>query len=513
MPIRRLDPGDDAGRRRVDVKLKQLEREISRSYRRAAQEMKYDLDEFLSKYEAKDLIKREQLQKGIISEEDYISWRKGQIFQSEHMQAKIADLTTTALNADKKAMQLVNNELPAVYATAFNYGGFRGEKYAQAAGFDYTQFTIINEDAVRILATEDPDLIPWKPVVDVPKDKQWNRQHIQNAIQQGIIKGDSMDKIADRLLPVVNMDEHAAIRTARTAVNGVENRGRKEATERVREAGIPMVEQWGCVHDSRTRDTHILLDGTLPNEDGLFGEGILNKLMAYPGDPSGDPADVYNCRCRLNSYIDGIDHSKDMELYEQFLQDNYYDDWLDYKEKQTPKEAAFQEHKQRAEARRTAKVQQYVKQEGDGTYGKDENGHKYTKEEYDNRLKELDEFSKYHYHATTVGAVKGIKEEGLLPSEGHFGQGVYMARTEDSAKQWTEGTSTGGNVVIRVKNTYLAKTDYMDIEPGKGGEGLSAATIPVKELEVKTAEGKWIPLKDCVVSYRRGKPYIIRRPK
>ena len=348
---RRQKPYEDYGRQKVDEQLKDLESRLSVMYAKTGKELTQDLDRFLTRYAGADTLKREQFERGEISESDYTNWRQRQIFRSDLMKAKIDDLSQKMANADKEAMSMVNGELPQAYATSYNWGGFRGETMAQAAGYDYTQFTIVNADAVRILAQENPDLIPWKPVPDNKKDKAWNKKHIQAAVQQGIVKGESMDKIAKRLLPIVNMDKNAAIRTARTAVTGVENKGRKDATERVREAGIPMVEVWSCTHDQRTRDTHILLDGTEPNEQGYYGEGILDTPIQYPADPSGDPEEIYNCRCGTLSMIKGIDHSKDQDLYEQFMSENYEEDWEKVKEKRSTKEQIFQSKKANAPER------------------------------------------------------------------------------------------------------------------------------------------------------------------
>ena len=360
---------NDAGRKKVDEQLRKLEAHLSSVYKQAASECQKELDEYLSKFRIAERIKRDQVKNGVITQSEYQNWARRQIFHTRQMQAKVLDLSKKMVNADKEAMAMINKELPAVYATSYNWGGFRGEKFAQAAGFDYTQFTIINKDAVRVLATEDPDLIPWKPMPDDKKDLAWNRQHIQQAIEQGIVQGDGIDKISKRLLPVVNMDETAARRTARTAVNSIENKGRKDATDRVRDAGIPMVEVWSCTHDSRTRDTHILLDGTKPNEDGYFGEGILDPyhLMQYPSDPNGEPKEVYNCRCRLNSYIEGIDHSKDAELYEKFMSENYEEDWETVKRDRQSKEMAFQTNKARAIEKQSQKAQGKTASEPDAT--------------------------------------------------------------------------------------------------------------------------------------------------
>jgi uncharacterized protein with gpF-like domain len=52
--------------------------------------------------------------------------------------------------------------------------------------------------------------------------------------------------------------------------------------------------------DSRTRDSHRLMDGETVGVNEEFSNGLM-----YPGDPSGDPSEVYNCRCTVVSVVDG----------------------------------------------------------------------------------------------------------------------------------------------------------------------------------------------------------------
>ena len=346
--IRKKNNNEDAGRKIIDSQLEGLESDISSLYAKASKEMKNKSDAFLDEYVKKDQKMRARRDAGEITDAQYKSWRNGQLFQSEAMSAKVADLTQTMVNADKEAMAMVNDTLPEVYATGYNYAGYRGEKYSAAVGKDYTSFTIYNRDAVRKLAKDDPDLLP-APRVDIPKDERWNRQHIQNAISQGIIQGEPVSDISRRLQAVTNMDNNAALRNARTAVNGIENKARNDATEQLIADGVPMVFVWSSTHDERTRDSHVLLDGEVRAEDGYFSNGL-----EYPADPNGEPEEVYNCRCCLLTQIAGIDHSKDDELYDQFQKENDYESWLALKEndQQQAKEQAFQQHKAEALAKR-----------------------------------------------------------------------------------------------------------------------------------------------------------------
>ena len=58
--------------------------------------------------------------------------------------------------------------------------------------------------------------------------------------------------------------------------------------------------------DNRTRTWHRELHGEVRELEELFSNGLL-----YPGDPNGDPGEVWNCRCTLIDVISGMDKIKD----------------------------------------------------------------------------------------------------------------------------------------------------------------------------------------------------------
>lgn len=324
---------EDYGRRLVDGQLSELEEKIANLYTKATYELDEKLSAYFQKFEKKDAEMMAQLAAGKITDKEYTDWRRGTIIGQEswfNMRDRLAqDLT----HSDEIAAAMINDTMPSVYSTSYNFGAFMMEEQSAVANVDLSPFTIYNEEAVKILMKDDPDLLPSLSV-NRNKDLQWNREHIQSAVAQGIIQGDSMDKIAERLQQVTAMDKNAAIRNARTATNGVENAGRQAAADRVVAQGIPMVKEWNAVLDARTRDSHLLVDGEQVEEDQKFSNGLM-----YAGDPSGDPAEVYNCRCATLHLIKGIGHSNDAELYDKFMQDNYYDDWLRAKEAEADDES------------------------------------------------------------------------------------------------------------------------------------------------------------------------------
>jgi uncharacterized protein with gpF-like domain len=61
---------------------------------------------------------------------------------------------------------------------------------------------------------------------------------------------------------------------------------------------------WISVHDNRTRDSHVKMDGVTVDGDADFHVPIIKKrvqvgidLMSGPGDPEATAANVINCRC------------------------------------------------------------------------------------------------------------------------------------------------------------------------------------------------------------------------
>lgn len=333
MPIRRKHDNDpDWMARLQDEELISLERRISALYDEAKTEVSDEFERFYTQYEAELIRRQELVESGELSEEAYAAWCRHNVFRSARYTATLQMLTDVLVNADVAAMALVNDELPLVLAESYDFVSSLGFEAADKAGITVGTFQIYNAESVQAIIRDNPDLLPS---VDLPEDELWNRNHINREITQAIIQGDSMPQIAQRLQRVAQMDDNAAIRNARTSMTAAENLGRTESASRLRQRGVPITEIWSATKDSRTRDSHLLLDGTTRDEKtGKFGVGIIEKpYLRFPADPEGQAKEIYNCRCRLNVNLLGIDHSHDDEIYERFMQENYPEDWQKIQER------------------------------------------------------------------------------------------------------------------------------------------------------------------------------------
>ena len=284
----------DTAHRLTDEKLEEMEKRLSAIYSRAENEIQKTADEYFSKFSAQDEKKRKLLEQGKITEEEYTKWRKGKVMYGKRFTEMKEQCAQQLLNVNKTAVAYINGELPEVYA--LNYNALE----SAVDGVGGYSFTLVDADTVRNLAVTDTSLLPYKKI-DPKKDIPWNMKKINAETLQGILQGESMDKIAKRLRNVQEMNRTQAIRSARTIVTGAENKGRQDSYARAEADGIILERTWLATNDSRTRHSHAVLDGETKPIDTPFSNGLM-----YPGDPSGRPEEVWNCRCTVAAVVRGF---------------------------------------------------------------------------------------------------------------------------------------------------------------------------------------------------------------
>ena len=287
----------DKAHYQTDLKLEEMEKRLSAIYSRAGNEIQKTADEYFSRFAKQDEAKRKLLEQGKITEEEYTKWRKGKVMYGKRFTEMKEQCAKQLLNVNQTAMAYINGELPEVYA--LNYNALE----SAVDGVGGYSFTLVDADTVRNLAVTDTSLLPYKEI-DPSKDIPWNMKKINAETLQGILQGESMDKIAKRMMNVQEMNKTQAIRSARTIVTGAENKGRQDSYKRAEKDGIVMKREWIATNDSRTRHWHAELDGVETDIDepwvNDFGE------IMFPGDPSADPANTYNCRCSMSAHVIGF---------------------------------------------------------------------------------------------------------------------------------------------------------------------------------------------------------------
>ena len=292
----------DYGHKETDKRLEALEKRVAAVYKQASEEMQQKLSQWYKDFERLDKQKAALVDAGKLPKADYLAWRKGKIVESDRLKALVDTLTADYVNSDKIAMQIVRGDLTEVYALNANYAAYTIER---DTGLDLS-WTLYDHSTVERMIREDPDLLPL-PSVNIPLDERWNRQHLNNAITQGILQGESIPHIAERLQQILGMDHAAAVRSARTATTAAECAGRIDTYKQAAAMGIQLKQMWRATLDGRTRHAHRLLDGQMVDIGEKFK--VDGYELQYPGDPSAPGYLVYNCRCTVVSVDKFHDHN------------------------------------------------------------------------------------------------------------------------------------------------------------------------------------------------------------
>lgn len=336
----------DYGHEQTDKELKRIENLISKEYSQAAKELEDKMLKQFESFNARDVKMRAKLKAGEITQTEYNNWLYNQVATGDRWRSLRDSMVNTLVDTDKAATTIIQGNSIKAYADNMNYSTYKIEHDSKIN----TGFTLYDENTVKNLLKEDPKIIPL-PKVDIPKDELWNRQHLTSAVTQGILQGESIPQIADRLQNVAFMGRNSAIRNARTYTTAAENKGRIDSYERAEKLGIQTNKKWIATLDEKTRAEHRHLDGmSVPYKEDFKVDGY---TISFPGDPSAEPEMFYNCRCTLVDDIVGYPYND--ERKDDKLGDMTYEEWKHAKDKEpkseTKKEIKFVEVHNKQEAK------------------------------------------------------------------------------------------------------------------------------------------------------------------
>ena len=315
----------------------ELEERIKRVYKQAAKEVRKKLEDFINGHRARNAKMLQMVADGQLSEQDYQKWMRGQVFQGDQWKQKLKDVTEVYVHADEKAREIVGGTSKNVFMEAANYTAYDLEKGLRGA----VAFNVYDAKTVERLLRKDPKMLPeWK--IDQPKDYTWNEKRVRNAVTQGIIQGESIEEVGERLTSeLATSNAKKMDMFARTAVNGAQNAGRMDRLHEAEDMGIEVKKKWLATLDNRTRDTHQALDGQeRPIDEPFVVDGM---KIDYPGDPFAPPELVYNCRCTLTYVYPKYqhlqhNHERRDQLNDKNVENMTYYEWLGLEKRKGRKE-------------------------------------------------------------------------------------------------------------------------------------------------------------------------------
>ncbi len=129
-----------------------------------------------------------------------------------------------------------------------------------------------------------------------------NLSKISQAITQGFINGQSIDKVTSNFMDIFGASEYQAERIARTEFTRSAGAGDYAATLDASEQGLNLKRMWVATLDDRTRESHQEADGQIVGIDEPFI--VDGEEGMYPGDFPSVETNI-NCRCSVVTLIDG----------------------------------------------------------------------------------------------------------------------------------------------------------------------------------------------------------------
>lgn len=294
----------DAGHKKTDELLTDLEKKIKKEYNTARKEVQAKMDRYIGDVAVQAAAQRDLLKAGKITQQDYNDWMVRKMAMGKRWE-ELRDNLADDMNNHRKIAQSITKGFQAdAYAINHNFAIYQCEHDGKCS----TVYQLYDRRTVERLMKENQQLMPppgkrVKQAIKNGQAKRWNKAKLQSALTQSILQGESIPDIADRVARTVSvMSYNDSIRYARTMITGAENAGRNDGYGWAQDHGIELEKEWIATLDDRTRHSHRLLHGERVPVDDAFSNGC-----RFPGDPAGDPAEVYNCRCTIKAQIKGFE--------------------------------------------------------------------------------------------------------------------------------------------------------------------------------------------------------------
>lgn len=159
--------------------------------------------------------------------------------------------------------------------------------------------------AADAVATPLSDVTPIKTTQFLESSEQWLGAFAselwmtaKNSLVAGVNDGESIAELAARVQNVAKMKEKKAFVIAQTTVIAAINGGEwHQMMEAAAAFEAVTIKEWVATEDSHTRPTHHAADGQRVDLAAHFDVG--GGMLLFPGDPSGPPEEVINCRCTV----------------------------------------------------------------------------------------------------------------------------------------------------------------------------------------------------------------------
>lgn len=122
---------------------------------------------------------------------------------------------------------------------------------------------------------------------------------VTSAISDGMVEGLTIPEITKQIKSKTGLTPYRASVVARTETHNAATYASVQSVREIeQETGVKFMKQWIATNDDRTRDSHKDMIGSdpIPVDEKFYVNG---EWMDRPGDSSGSPENIINCRCQV----------------------------------------------------------------------------------------------------------------------------------------------------------------------------------------------------------------------
>jgi uncharacterized protein with gpF-like domain len=282
----------------TEKKLKKLEKTIAKIFKRTEKEVVQKALDYLAEFKKQDDEMLYKFQNKIITAKQYYSWRQAKMTTGKQYNKLLQAIDKELIKASDTAYKYINGDVPQIFAV--NYNTIAEIIRTSDVSIGYS-FNVVDKNVIAEMIERKELMLPPSKKTNISKMQKWNSKKINAEILQGILQGESIPKIAQRLQNVCGSNRAVAIRNARTMITASQNSGRITGFRQAERDGVIMKKVWIATEDSRTRKSHLSINNEMQDNNKPFSNGLM-----FPGDWSGRPEEVYNCRCTLGAEIIGF---------------------------------------------------------------------------------------------------------------------------------------------------------------------------------------------------------------
>ena len=304
----------DYAHRVTDDILAELEALAASIYTASEEDAVRVLEKYLLGYASEEKELRAEYDVGDMTAEKYRQARRDLLFSGEEWEKVLAEISQIYTDALDELAELTADMLPRVYAINAAYAEYsvEAETGMELLGGIYTE-----ADARRALS-EDASLFPV-PSVDADRDGRWNSQRITAEIMQAVGCDVPPESLPDAVREVTDAAYASAVGSVREYITGTENAARQYIFSRAADAHLTLEKTWNGILDHRIRAAHRAAHGQTVPLNAPFSVG--GEALMFPGDPSGSPGNIRNCRCSMHISVRALaSGNKTQESFAEWME-------------------------------------------------------------------------------------------------------------------------------------------------------------------------------------------------